>query len=108
MLWVAISPLRIPLLVKAARTAAPTVETFASASLFVAASALIVALKRTVSGVTLTVPVTETVIPFADVSVAAVAGVRDSPARERLSNVMVGNLIFMALFSLIFFRDAFE
>jgi hypothetical protein len=67
-----------------------------------------VALKRTVSGVTLTVPVADTVIPFAEVSVAAVAGVRDSPVRERMSKAMVGNLIFMALFSLIFFRDAFE
>jgi hypothetical protein len=55
---------------------------FANASLFVAASALMVALKRTVSGVTLTVPVAETVIPFAEVSVAAVAGARESPARE--------------------------
>jgi hypothetical protein len=81
---------------------------FANASLFVEAIALTVALKRTVSGVTLTVPVAETVIPFADVSVAAVAGARDSPARERMSKAMVGNFIFMALFSLIFFRDAFE
>jgi len=81
---------------------------FASASLFVAASALIVALKRTVSGVTLTVPVAETVIPFAEVSVAAVAGARDSPERERISKTTAENLIFMASFSLIFFRDAFE
>jgi hypothetical protein len=67
-----------------------------------------VALKRTVSGVTLTVPVAETVIPFAEVSVAAVAGARESPARERVSKTMARNLIFMFLFSLIFFRDAFE
>jgi hypothetical protein len=67
-----------------------------------------VALNRTVSGVTLTVPVAETVIPFAEVSVAAVAGVRDSPVRERMSKAAAGNLIFMALFSPIFFRDAFE
>jgi hypothetical protein len=54
------------------------------------------------------VPVAETVIPFAEVSVAAVAGARDSPVRERMSKAMAGKLIFMALFSLIFFRDAFE
>jgi hypothetical protein len=54
------------------------------------------------------VPVAETVIPFAEVSVAAVAGVRDSPVRERMSKAAAGNLIFMALFSPIFFRDAFE
>ena len=81
---------------------------FASASLFVEASALIVVLNRTVSGVTLIVPVAETVIPFAEVSVAAVAGDSDKPARERITKAMMWNLIFMALFSLIFFRDAFE
>ena len=81
---------------------------FASASLFVAASALIVALNRTVSGVTFTVPVAETVIPLGEVSVAALAGEIDKPKRERMSKAAVGNLIFMALFSLIFFRDAFE
>ena len=81
---------------------------FASASLFVAASALIVALNRTVSGVTLIVPVAETVIPFAEVSVAAVAGDSDKPASERMTKTVAENLIFMALFSLIFFRDAFE
>ena len=81
---------------------------FASASLFVGASAPIVALNRTVSGVTFAVPVAETVIPFAEVSVAAVAGDSDKPASERIAKAMAGNLIFMALFSLIFLRDAFE
>ena len=81
---------------------------FASASLFVGASALIVVLKRTVSGVTFTVPVAETVIPLGEVSVAALAGEIDKPKRERMSKAAVGNLIFMALFSLIFLRDAFE
>ena len=81
---------------------------FASASLFVVASALIVALNRTVSGVTLTVPVAETVIPFCEVSVAAVAGEVGKTVRERIRKATVGNLIFMLLFFLIFFRDAFE
>ena len=81
---------------------------FASASLFVAASALMVALNRTVSGVTFMVPVAETVIPFAEVSVAAIAGDSDKPASERMTKAVAGNLIFMALFSLIFLRDAFE
>ena len=81
---------------------------FASASLFVADSALIVALNRTVSGVTFMVPVAETVIPLGEASVAAFAGDIDKPARERITKAMGENLIFMALFSLIFLRDAFE
>jgi hypothetical protein len=73
MLAVAISPFAIPLLVKAARTAAAEVDVLASASLFDPATTETLAFNRTASGVTLIEP-SEFTVTYRVAVVAALAG----------------------------------
>jgi hypothetical protein len=73
MLWVAISALRIPLLVSAARTDAAAVEALVRASVFEFAKTETFAFKRTASGVTLIEP-SEFRVKYRVAVVAALAG----------------------------------
>lgn len=73
MLAVAISPFRIPLFVKAARTAAAEVDVLASASLLDPATTETFAFNRTASGVTLIEP-SELTVTYRVAVVAAPAG----------------------------------